>query len=354
MEGHRARLEGDRRVTGAGDAARPLRLLLSPAAARTLSVQVGDAIGGAAWIHVAPGDMGADFDVAFVSRDVTGLSTKHEVQSATQVFYDALLAALSLQWVHVHSAGADRPVYVALRERGVQVTTSSGANAPVVAISALAGILALARRLPLLLEAQRERRWAPLFASGVPRDLQGQSAVVVGWGPIGQRIGALLQALGVRIAVARQSPVPAGADIPTVQYGQLRQLLPQADWLVLCCPLSSETRHLVDGAALARLRRGAHVVNVARGDVVDEDALIAALSSGALAGAHLDVFAHEPLPATSALWELPNVIVTPHSAGFSDGNEERVARMFLNNLARWACGEPLAKREGGAVTHTAL
>ncbi len=224
----------------------------------------------------------------------------------------------------------------------MQVTTSSGANAPVVAVSALAGILALARRLPLLLDAQRERRWAPLFASGVPRDLEGQSAVVVGWGPIGQRIGALLQALGLRVAVARQSSLSAGADIPTVQYPQLHQLLPQADWLVLCCPLSAETRFLVDAAALALLPRGAHVVNVARGDVVDEDALIAALSSGALAGAYLDVFAHEPLPSSSPLWTLPNVIVTPHSAGFSDGNRERVARMFLSNLSRWARGEPLA------------
>ncbi len=350
MEGHRARLEGDRRVTSAGDAARPLRLLLSSAAARDLSVQVSEVLGGASWVHVAPGDKGTDFDVAFVSRDVTGLSTKHEVQPATQVFYDALLAAPSLQWVHVHSAGADRPVYVALRERGVRVTTSSGANAPVVAISALSGILALARRLPLLLAAQRERRWAPLFASGVPRDLEGQSAVVVGWGPIGQRIGALLQALGLRVAVARQSPVPVRADIPTVQYKQLQQLLPQADWLVLCCPLSADTRLLVDGAALARLPARAHVVNVARGDVVDEDALIAALRSGALAGAYLDVFAHEPLPANSPLWALPNVIVTPHSAGFSDGNEKRVARMFLDNLGRWARGEPLSKPADSAMT----
>ncbi|MBA2412641.1 MAG: D-2-hydroxyacid dehydrogenase, partial [Burkholderiaceae bacterium] len=215
-------------------------MLLSSAAARDLSPRVSEALDGASWLHVAPGDRETDFDVAFISRDVTGLSTKHQVQPATKVFYDALLAAPSLQWVHVHSAGADRPVYVALRERGVQLTTSSGANAPVVAISALSGILALARRLPLLLAAQRERRWAPLFESGVPRDLEGQSAVVVGWGPIGQRIGALLQALGVRVAVARQSSVPAGTEIPTAQYAQLQLLLPQADWLVLCCPLSAE------------------------------------------------------------------------------------------------------------------
>ena len=128
MEGHRARLESDCRVTNTG-AVQPLRLLLSPAAARDFSARVSEALGGISWIPIAPGGTETDFDVAFVSRDVTGLSTKHEVQPATQLFYDAMLAAPSLQWVHVHSAGADRPVYVALRERGVQVTTSSGANA---------------------------------------------------------------------------------------------------------------------------------------------------------------------------------------------------------------------------------
>jgi phosphoglycerate dehydrogenase-like enzyme len=352
VESHRARLEGDRRVTSTGVRTGPLRLLLSPAAARGLSARVSEALGGAAWIHVAPGDAGKDFDVAFVTREVTGLSTKHEVQPSTQVFYDALLAAPSLQWVQVHSAGADRPVYVTLRKRGVMVTTSSGANAPIVALSALSGILGLARHLPLLMMAQRERRWAPLYASGLPRDLEGQTAVVVGWGPIGQRIGALLQALGLRISVARQSAVPAHADIPTVQYRQLPELLPQADWLVLCCPLSAETRLLVDAATLGRLPPGAHVVNVARGDVMDEDALIAALRSGALAGAYLDVFAHEPLPSSSALWALPNVIVTPHCAGLSDGNEGRVAQMFLENLGRWVRGEALAKLVTEAASQT--
>lgn len=349
MEGHRAGLEGDRRVSSARNAPGLLRLLLSSAAAHNLSARISEALGGAQWTPIAPDGAAPDVDAAFISRDITGLSTKHEVQPTTQVFYDALLAAPNLRWVHVHSAGADRPVYVTLRERGVQVTTSSGANAAVVALSAVAGILALARRLPLLLAAQRERRWAPLFASGLPRDLDGQLAVVVGWGSIGQRIAVLLQTLGLRVAVARHSSAPAGKDISTVQYRQLRELLPQADWLVLCCPLSAETRHLVDGLALARLPREAHLVNVARGDILDEGALIAALRSGALAGAYLDVFAHEPLPMDSPLWALPNVIVTPHSAGFSDGNEERVARMFLDNLGRWARGEPLAGLAEGAV-----
>ncbi|HEY9270501.1 NAD(P)-dependent oxidoreductase, partial [Achromobacter sp.] len=177
-----------------------------------------------------------------------------------------------------------------------------------------------------------------------PRDLAGQHAVVVGWGGIGQRIGALLGALGLEISVARHS----GASVPqarhTVSYDELPSLLPAADWLVLACPLTPVTRNLVGRDALAALPAHAMVVNVARGHVIDEPELIAALSAQRLGGAFLDVFQHEPLPPDSALWGLPNVIVTPHSAGFSDGNAARVRALFVDNLNRWLAGEPLAHR----------
>ena len=146
-------------------------------------------------------------------------------------------------------------------------------------------------------------------------------------------VGRLLQAFGVEVSVARQSGSPAGDDVRTVPYARLSELLPRADWLVVCCPLGDQTRQLIDDAVLSRLPPVAHLVNVARGEIVDEDALIAALKGGALAGAYLDVFAFEPLVAASPLWDLPNVIVTPHSAGLSDGNEVRVARLFLEKLA---------------------
>jgi phosphoglycerate dehydrogenase-like enzyme len=246
--------------------------------------------------------------------------------------------------VHTHSAGADRSIFTALLARQVAVTTSSGANAPVVAQSALAAMLALARHLPRLFAAQRERRWAPLLASGLPRDLDGQTVVLVGWGPIGQQLGALLQALGLRLVVVRQSDVPAGAGIRTVSYDGLHEVLPQADWLVLACPLSARTRGMLGAGELALLPAGAQLVNVARGELLDQAALISALREGRLAGAALDVFEHEPLPPDSPLWTLDNVIVTPHSAGFSDGNEARVADMFLANLRRWSVGEPLVHR----------
>ena len=261
MEGHRAGLEGDRRVTERSNATRPLRLLLSSAAAAQA---------------LCPHKRGAwrrsvDARRAWRRRARTStlpssLATSRDCRPNTRCSHrrNCSMTRCSLRPVCsgcmcIRPALTGRSI-LTLRERGVQVTTSSGANAPVVALSAVAGILALARRLPLLLAAQRERRWAPLFASELPRDLDGQSAVVVGWGPIGQRIGSLLRALGLRIAVARHSRTAAGTDIPTVQYKQLAELLPQADWLVLCCPLSAETRHLVDrgsarSSAARRLRR---------------------------------------------------------------------------------------------------
>jgi len=328
-------------------AERRLRILLSARAAQQLRGPIAKLLDGRPHVLVEPGQP-EGVDVAFVSRDVTGLSTKHELQPATRSFYDTLEQSGDLRWVHVHSAGADRPVYLRLRQRGVQVTTSSGTNAAVVAQTAVAAVLALGRRFPQLMRAQRERRWAPLIGSTLPRDIQGQHAVVVGWGPIGQEIGRLLLALGLRLTVVRHGATPAGAAIHTVPYQDLHQVLPTADWLLLACPLSEITRGLVDAGAIERLPAGAHLVNVARGEVVDEQALIAALQSGRLAGAFLDVFAHEPLPPESPLWSMDNVIATPHSAGFSDGNETRVARLFLDNLGRWLDGTPLVNVAGEA------
>jgi phosphoglycerate dehydrogenase-like enzyme len=283
--------------------------------------------------------------VAFISREVTGSSTKHEIHPALQRVYALLRQSPGLQWVHIHSAGADRQIYLDLLAKGVQVTTSSGANAQVVATVALAGILALARRFPLLWAEQQTRQWLPMMGARMPRDLPGQTATIVGWGPIGQKLGSLLQVLGLQVVVVRQQVAapqhPPSEGVEMVTFESWTQVLPKTDWLILACPLTSKTRQLVNASALAALPQGAHLINVARGEVVDEPALVAALQSGHLGGAFLDVFAHEPLPPDSPLWAMPQVMITPHAAGHSDGNESRVGQMFLDNLRCWTEGAPL-------------
>jgi phosphoglycerate dehydrogenase-like enzyme len=323
----------------------PLRLLLSQQALAQQGAAIAQVFGARAYelvtIEQAVAGARSDIDLAFISRDVTGLSTKHELAPGLQACYAVLRRSQGLRWVHIHSAGADRDIYVELRARGVSVSTSSGANAEVVAQTALAGLLALARRFPQLMAAQREHRWAPLIGSALPRDLGGQTAVLVGWGPIGQRIGAFLRLLGLRLVVVRTRATPPQDGIEFVGFGDLPAVLPRADWLLLACPLTPLTRGLVDARALAALPRGAGLINVARGEVVVEADLIAALRAGQLGGAFLDVYEHEPLPAASPLWDLPNVIAMPHSAGHSDGNAARVAAMFLDNLGRWCAGQAL-------------
>jgi phosphoglycerate dehydrogenase-like enzyme len=314
---------------------RPIRLLTSALARSQIEADVAQLMGSQPYRLVLPHELHlgeGGCDLAFVSRDVTGSSTKHDVKPATQAFYDAMLASTDLRWVHVHSAGIDRPVYVQLQSRGVRVTPSVGANAVMVAQAALSGLLALSRRLPLLMQAQRQRDWQPLHGDVLPRDLAGQRMAIVGWGGIGQTLARYAQMLGMQVSVVRYSGAAIEGVCSTVSYTQLHEVLPHTDWLVLACPLTEQTRGLVSAAHLAALPNGAHLINVARGEVVDELALIAALQSGHLAGAYLDVFAQEPLPAASPLWAMPQVIVTPHCAGFSDGNAQRVAQMFLDQL----------------------
>ena len=325
-----------------------MKILLSELSLRTLSQDIAKVMGSRPFECVSFEDAVAsgrrDFDVAFVSRDVTGLSTKHELAPSLKACYEVLEESPNLRWVHIHSAGADRDVYVRLRAKGVQVATSSGANAEVVAQTALAGLLALSRKFPELVHAMHAKKWAPLLGSQLPPDLSGQTALLVGWGPIAQKVAQFLSVLGLRIKVVRQhaqakSLVKSGNDSSQPEmltFENLDHALPSTDWVILMCPLTDTTRGLINARRLSLLPPGAGLVNVSRGEVVVEKDLIEALQNGSLGSAYLDVFEHEPLSPTSPLWNLPNVILTPHSAGFSAGNELRVSHMFLDNLASWA------------------
>jgi phosphoglycerate dehydrogenase-like enzyme len=322
-----------------------LRLLLSRAARERLGPRLAQVLDGRPHEVVLLEDVrephGQRIDVGLLSRDVTGKSTKFQLVPTTQRFFDTLYASPNLRWMHTHSAGTDRPVYPPLFERGVTITTSSGASARTIGVSVLGGMIALARGFVAQWEAQKRHDWQPLDEVAGPPEFARGRVLVVGLGPIGREISRLARAFGLHVTGVRRQPQPVAECDATASFAQLPGLLPQADWLVLACPLTTTTRNLIDATALARLPRGARLVNVARGEVVDEAAMARALAEGHLGGAWLDVFAHEPLDPASPLWDLPNVIISPHSSSRSSGHYDEVLEIFLDNLARWRDGAPL-------------
>jgi phosphoglycerate dehydrogenase-like enzyme len=283
----------------------------------------------------------ARIEIAYLTRDIR--FSEHYA-----AFGDTVKAAPALKWVHFVSTGIDQhPFLAALRERKVRLTTSAGSNGEPVGHTAFCGLLMLARGFPRWIAAQRERRWDPARGKEVPRDLRGQTVIVVGLGTIGATVARLCQALEMKVIGLRRSPKRDGDPVDEMHaLDRLPALLPKADWLVLACPYTPETHQLVNAKTLALMPKHAHLINVARGAVCDEKALIAALQSKQIAGAYLDVFEKEPLPADSPLWDIPNVIVSPHNASASAGNDERAAKIFCDNLGLHAAGKPLLNEQG--------
>ena len=276
----------------------------------------------------------ARIDAAFFSEDV--------FPDFSRQFFAAARRAPRLGWLHVFNVGVDHPIFDEMLARGVRLTTSAGSTAEPIAQTAIAGMLMLARNFPHWLAAQRQHQWRPMRGAAVPRDLRGQTAVVLGLGAIGAEFARLARAFGVKVVGVRRNAAAESAVAEELHPpAHLPELLPRADWLVIACPLNAETRGLVNAELLARLPQGARVINVARGEIVDQEALTAALQSGRLAGAYLDVFDPEPLPADSPLWDTPNVIITPHNSLAASGNQRRVLDIFAENLRRWGRGEML-------------
>lgn len=254
----------------------------------------------------------------------------------------SLLRAPRIAWLQSFSAGVDHPFFGMIRERGCRLTTGSGTAATPIAETALMYMLALSRGLPDWLDAQRRHEWQPREIA----ELAGTSLLVLGMGPIGRRIAEFGRAFGMRVEALRRTPI-GDEPCPTHPMSNLREALGSADWVVVALPLTEDTRDLLNAERLGWMRKGARLVNVGRGEIVDESALIEALRNGHLAGAGLDVFAVEPLPADSPLWDMTNVIVTPHSSGTSPQSSEREERLFLENLARFVAGQDLLNEVGG-------
>jgi phosphoglycerate dehydrogenase-like enzyme len=268
--------------------------------------------------------------------------------------FDRLVArAPRLTWVHSATSGVERALTPVARERGIVVTNARGVFTRPIAEHVLMLILAISRRLPQLLELQRERTWQPL--QGV--ELRELTVGIVGYGSIGRAVASLAGAFGSRVIALRRNvdapPGPVGATDPDDAFpfepaperivgpDSLHELLAASDIVVLAAPLTAETDGMIDDAALAAMRPEAWLINIARGRLIDDRALIRALEARTIGGAALDAFRDEPLVSSSPYYDLPNVIVTPHTAWSSARVLDRSIELFCDNLRRYARGEPL-------------
>ncbi len=268
-------------------------------------------------------------DIAAFTGDVWTSGT-------SPTFFKALLQAPNLKWLHAASAGTDAPIFQRIVQNGVRLTNSAGALARPIAHSVIMQLLALCRNGRATALEQSAKIWNP-----VPHlDVEGRRMAIVGIGEIGSEVARLAPHFGMTATGVRRRP---RGDEPceTWPTSRLHELLPTIDDLVITAPLSDETRGMIGATELALLPRGAHVINVGRGPVIDEAALIAALQSGQIGGAALDVFEVEPLPSDNPLWEMPNVIVTPHNSGNTAIAMRRTLDIFTDNLGRYVRGETL-------------
>ncbi len=251
---------------------------------------------------------------------------------------DAILALPTLRWVHTVSAGVDHALGSLQQRPDVLFTNARGVFDAPIAETVLAYILMIAKRMPELLAQQREQRWKLLPL----REVAGLSVGLIGLGGIGGEIARRCQALGMRVVATRRRPeLPAPYVDVLLPTERLAELLGRVDFVVVAVPLTPETTGMIGATELAHIRPEAWFINIARGAVVDEAALIDALTAGRISGAALDVFAEEPLPPESPLWTLPNVILTPHNSWSTPRVNEREAQLFMDNLERYLRGEAL-------------
>ena len=282
---------------------------------------------------------------------------------STDAFERILARAPRLSWVHSATSGVERSLTASALERGLLVTNARGVFSRPIAEYVVMMILSVSRRLPQLLELQRERTWQPLEGA----ELRDVTVGIVGLGSIGRAVGALATAFGCRVVAVRRragegdhggEPGSSSAEGATAEadadpsFGELMlervdgpeglpDLLAESDFIVLAAPLTTETEDMINEASLAMVKPGAWLINVARGRLVDERALIRALEEGPLGGAVLDTFRDEPLAPGSRFYDLPNVIVTPHTAWSSGRVLDRSVELFCDNLRRYSRGEPL-------------
>lgn len=294
---------------------------------------------------IEPVLMGADGKLRLAGREVTveeadpvcaWANADVFFSAAARPYSMAILTAPNLRWVQSGAAGIDNILFAKILEKGITLTTSHGQS---VGMSeyVLWGVLDHLQNGARRRKAQAEHRWDRLDF----REVNGSHWLVVGFGAIGQNVAQRARAFGATITGVRRNPAPHPLADAMATPGDLLRLLPDADVVVLSLPLTAESRHMADAKFFAAMKPGSVLVNVGRGELVDEPALFAALSRGAPEHAVLDVFATEPLPEDSPFWDHPQVTVSAHSSGATTGQGTRNDALFLDNLGRYARGEPL-------------
>jgi phosphoglycerate dehydrogenase-like enzyme len=279
---------------------------------------------------------GAPLSAEEARPDIAWASGELYLSPAAHDFMIAMLKSPGLRWVQSAAAGYDHPMFADIVRKGAKLTTSHG-QAVGMADYVLAGVLDHFQRWPERRAAQADRTWTRLHF----REILGTNWLIVGFGSIGQEVARRARAFGARIVGVRRDPSahPLADEIRSL--ADLHEVLPTVDVVVLCLPAGKTTRHLADARFFGAMKTGSVFVNVGRGSLVDEQALLTALDNGTPALAVLDVFETEPLPETSLLWTHPRVVVTAHASGESGGQQRRNQTLFLDNLERFLAGAPL-------------
>jgi len=310
-------------------------------------------------------------DVQLEQINLQGREWPEDKVTEAEIFYamgtvPPLARAPNLRWVQLHWAGVDHLRDHPIWESDVVMTSASGIHAPNIAEYVMAQILAWAHRVPRWLTYQRRGEWPEgRWEKFVPDELRGKTLGIAGYGSLGREIARVARCFGMRVLASKRDARhledqdytltgagdPAGTMAARIYPGEAtRSMVAECDVVVVALPLTDDTHHLFDEEMFRAMKESAFFVNVARGSVVDEKALVKALKRGWIAGAGLDVFETEPLPKDSPLWELDNVILSPHVAGFTNAYDERATDLFAENVRRYLNGETLLNvvdREAG-------
>lgn len=256
--------------------------------------------------------------------------------------------AKKLKWIHSTAAGVAQLMYSELRDSGILVTNPSGIFSVPMAEHTMGLLVALARNFPDSVRQQDRAHWSQQDLWDKPQhltELNGQVLLIVGYGSIGREVAKRAKGFDLRVWGVTRSGEGDGAHVERMfSVAQLKEVLPEVDYVLICAPETAETKHLIGAAEIAKMKRGARLINVGRGSLLDEAAMIRALESGALGGAALDVAQTEPLPPDSPLWHAPNLLITPHTSAVSDRLWIRQTDLLLELLARWFDGRELFNR----------